>query len=955
MQVYRVADGEYLGEEPGCSIARDRGDGVTVDADDGPRIFIVEDDAGVAEALVDALGRLGFALCGIAENGEAALRLLPRARPDLVLIDLDLSSGLSGVEIAERLGDDLNAALIFLTSNSHAELAERALRAESAALLHKPFHLQVLKASIEMALFKHRAERQLSAANRALADKADELERSLALVQATLDATADGLLVVDRAGHLSANRQLLALWGIDPGAELRDDELRARLEAPLVDPAALTRDADEGASHLLFADDGRILERRCRRQRVGDLEVGCVFSFRDVTREFETHEALRILSTGLAHLSGEALLRELCHQLARLLDCDAAFVSTLPQGHAEGRLITLWVDGEERRPDAFAVAELPLEAILRDAVVVVDEGARARFPASRALAQLGAESCVFELLRDRAGRHIGLIGAVCRRPLAHPDRVAPILSLFAVLAKTNLLRAREAVTAEAVFEFSPDGLLIVRADGEIVAANSCAENLLGYARGELVGTSIDALVPDSHRDGHARRRAHFHGGTVARYLGSIDEPLKACRRDGDTIPVDIGLGPFSSADGAFVVVSLRDLRAHVRAAEERASLELQLRQLQKMEALGTLAGGIAHDFNNILGAIVANIELLRADLRETPAMERLEEVSAAADRATLLVRQILAFSRQQSPQRRVIVLAGVVREATTLLRATLPARIHLHLQIDDDPAILADATQIHQVLMNLGTNALHAIGDAHGEIVIRLQTTPIGRRTPRCAHDRYAELSVRDDGCGMDAATLDRIFDPFFTTKPTGEGSGLGLSVVHGIVIDHGGELAVDSAPGRGTTFTVLLPLAAEEPETAPVERHEPLPGDDSRVILIDDDPVLATVGEALLTRLGYQVRTFTDPCVALEALRAAPESCDLVLTDCNMPKLSGLDIARALRELRPELPLVLVSGHTGRSDEEIARAGIRYRLDKPYNLVSLNQTLAAARGVPERDPGEAT
>ncbi|MEZ4383246.1 MAG: response regulator [Nannocystaceae bacterium] len=953
MQVYQAAEEERADPSADGTSASDARGRTSTAADSSPRIFIVEDDAGVADALVDALERLGFALCGVAEDGDAALRELPRARPDLVVIDLDLRSGLSGVEIVERLGDDIDAALVFLTSNNQAELVERALRIDAAALLHKPFHLQVLRASVEMALYKQRAEKRLCAANRALAEKADALERSLALVQATLDATADGLLVVDGAGRLSANHQLLALWGIDRDEAPRDEALRARLEASLVNPADLLLDAVEGETSLLFAIDGRILERSYRRQRVGDLEVGGVFSFRDVTREFETHEALRLLSTGLAHLSGEALLRELCRQLARLLDCDAAFVATLPDGDGDGHLVALWLDGEERPPETFAVAELPLGALQRSDVLVVDGGARERFPDSRALADLAAESCAFELLRDRAGRCIGLFGAASRRALTRPDRVEPLLDLFSTLATTNLVRAREAITAKTVFESSPDGLIIARASGEIIAANANAEGLLGYAHGELVGQSIDVLVPEPRRAGHDRLRASVHHATIPRYLGSRDAPLSARRRDGETIPVDIGLGPFSAGDASFVVVSLRDLREHVRAAEERASLELQLRQLQKMEALGTLAGGIAHDFNNILGAIVANIELLRVDLRGTPQVARLEEVSAAADRATSLVRQILAFSRQQSPQRQVIVLADVVREATTLLRATLPARIQLRLEIDDDPAILADTTQIHQVLMNLGTNSLHAIGDSEGEIYMRLRTTPIGRRTSQEASDSYAEITVRDDGCGMEAAILERIFDPFFTTKPSGEGSGLGLSVVHGIVIDHGGELTVDSELGRGTTFTIYLPLAAEEPETAASEPHDTHPGDDCRVVLIDDDPVLATVGEALLTRLGYQVRTFTDPCAALDALRSEPESFDLVLTDCNMPKLSGLDIARTLRKIRPSMPLVLVSGHTGHTEAEIEQAGVRFRLDKPYNIARLDQTLAAARGVPVRAASE--
>jgi len=495
----------------------------------------------------------------------------------------------------------------------------------------------------------------------------------------------------------------------------------------------------------------------------------------------------------------------------------------------------------------------------------------------------------------------------------------------------------------AFYECSPDALLLVDSGGTVHLANNQAHALLGFPAGALLGVAVDTLVPDACRSAHAGHRRAFHERSRPRPMGTLKEPIHARRRDGEDIPVDVSLGPIDTVDGPMVVVSLRDMRPRLQAEEEKRAFEERLRDTQRLEALGTLAGGIAHDFNNILAAIVANLELARGDLPAAhPASAHLDQISAASQRATLLVRQILAFSRRQPPRRAVIGLAAVVREAVHLLRRTLPARIALQVAIDPGvPAVHADATQIHQVLMNLGTNAWHAITEPSGTIAIHLSAD----------HEHgTVRLAVRDDGCGMDLATRERIFEPFFTTKPLGKGSGLGLSVVHGIIHEHGGEISVESHVGIGTTVTVVLPIATEAEEEAPPERERRLGPESNvraapcRVALIDDDPVLVTVGEALLSRLGHRAVPFTDPKEALRAICAAPSAFDVVITDFNMPGMSGLDVSTALAAVRADLPVILASGHADRTDEELRSAGIRHRLDKPYDLDKLVRVLAEAR-----------
>ncbi len=373
-----------------------------------------------------------------------------------------------------------------------------------------------------------------------------------------------------------------------------------------------------------------------------------------------------------------------------------------------------------------------------------------------------------------------------------------------------------------------------------------------------------------------------------------------------------------------------NISARKEAERERNSLEMQLRESQKMEAVGTLAGGIAHDFNNIIANILGNAELARDDARANPlAMQSLEEILKAGARARDLVKQILSFSRRQATERKPLALAPVVEEAARLLRATLPARLVLHVHCEDGvPPVLADATQIQQVLINLAANAMQATRGAPGAIQIRLDTVVLNAtlvrtnpalqalftRHPGCT----VRLSMRDTGTGMDAPTMKRIFEPFFTTKPVDEGTGLGLSVVHGIVQGHEGAIVVESQPGKGATFFVFFPVAAVVTPAfdatpvvaAPVPPPAPVAAaSDIRLLYIDDDESLVFLVKRLLERRGYRVSGYSNQGDAMAELRANPAGFDLVLSDYNMPGMSGLDVAREVRGIRADLPVAVASG----------------------------------------------
>ncbi|HKQ83834.1 MAG TPA: ATP-binding protein [Steroidobacteraceae bacterium] len=389
-----------------------------------------------------------------------------------------------------------------------------------------------------------------------------------------------------------------------------------------------------------------------------------------------------------------------------------------------------------------------------------------------------------------------------------------------------------------------------------------------------------------------------------------------------------------------IVANYRDV------TERKLAADVQTRS-QRMEALGTLAGGIAHEFNNFLLAIGGNARLAIADLPDDdPAQESLSEIAKAAGRASDLVRRILAFGRAQEPKHEVLDLRAVVEEALKLLRSTLPALVQMRTRFDPDvPSIVADSTQIHQVIMNLATNAAHAVGRRAGLLEVELDAVNVDADLAATSRDLrigpYARVRIRDDGCGMSKEVLERIFDPFFTTKPAGQGTGLGLSVVHGIMKGHEGAIAVHSELGNGTTFDLYFPAAKDVAVSRPAPSRGGVKGAGEHVLYVDDDEAIVFLTTRVLKRLGYRVSGYTDVGAALNALKAAPQDFDVVVTDLSMPVMSGFDFAAAVREVRADLAVLMTSGYVRPEDREVARErGIRELILKPNTVEDLGHAL---------------
>jgi PAS domain S-box-containing protein len=399
--------------------------------------------------------------------------------------------------------------------------------------------------------------------------------------------------------------------------------------------------------------------------------------------------------------------------------------------------------------------------------------------------------------------------------------------------------------------------------------------------------------------------------------------------------------PMTLPDGSIGKLEIfRDITEHKK-------LEAQLRQAQKMESIGTLAGGIAHDFNNILYSLTGYTELALDDTEKgTRLHNNLQEVFSAAKCASDLVKQILTFSRQTEAEKKSVKVQSVVKEVIKLLKTSIPTTIEIRQNIDANcKPVLADPTQIHQVVMNLATNAYHAMREKGGVLNINVAKEKISMDDsasyPDLTPGTYIKLTVSDTGHGIDKAIIEKIFDPYFTTKPPGQGTGMGLSTIHGIVKSHGGDIKVYSEPGKGTEFYVYFPLIETKPVEPKTVSTGPVQKGSERILLVDDEEPIVRMVKQMLERLGYQVATRTSSVEALEAFRANSDKFDLVITDMTMPNMTGVELAPRLLEIRPDIPIILYTGFSEITDANKAKAlGIREFLMKPIVRDQIARTI---------------
>ncbi len=492
-----------------------------------------------------------------------------------------------------------------------------------------------------------------------------------------------------------------------------------------------------------------------------------------------------------------------------------------------------------------------------------------------------------------------------------------------------------------------DAVITIDDDQRVTYINTAAERQYGVIAAEVLGRRLSEI--------YEYRWLHPEDETIAttalHETGCWRGENVHVTRSGKAIHVESSVSRFRAQDGigSGLLAVIRDISARKKAEQEHMLLEAQLREAQKMEAMGTLAGGVAHDFNNILGTIIINTELARQDASSNDqALVSLAEIEKASIRARDLVQQILTFSRRQPPSRQVVSIPSIVQESARLLRAGLLERARIDCYCAaDTPSILADSTQLTQVLLNLGTNAAQAMEGRPGSIDIRVEGITLDQTSARpdlsLRPGRYARIVVSDMGHGMDAVTQRRIFEPFFTTRPPGKGTGLGLSVVHGIVQAHEGVIVVHSELGRGSRFELYFPRASEM-AAALGTTEDAGPASEGRgrhILYIDDDQPQLFANKRMMERWGYRVSAYFEQREALDAVLAGKLRVDLVVTDFNMPGTSGLEIARAIRDALPDLPVIMVSGYINDAlRTQAAAAGVRELIAKPQDREELRDAV---------------
>jgi PAS domain S-box-containing protein len=697
----------------------------------------------------------------------------------------------------------------------------------------------------------------------------------------------------------------------------------------------------------------------------------------DVTSQRQAEKALRSITHGTSALTGEAFFHQLVRELHEALGADHVMVATLEgEPPVRAQTIAFWSGNGYAATMAYDLAGTPCEAVSGGSLCYFASGVARLYPDDRVLGILGAECYLGVPLVGADGAPSGILAVMHGRPLGRPDWAQTVLSVFAAraaaelqrLGALNMLRASEEQLAT-VFDTVSDRLSLWSIDDggrtRLVSVNR-AGRMTGEHRSDgmwseqFIGRDMTSVMRSLFQTlGDAAPEA------VEEALAENEDSLRQLLASGEPVRHEEGIeyagGLYASevemipvfSDGGritHILRSAKDIADRLRAEAARSVSEARERQSQKLEAIGTLAGGIAHDFNNILTGIIGNAELARGELPEGhEALARLDEVVRAVHRARNVVRQIVTFSRREDGPRQPMRLAEVITGNFELLRASVPSSVTITTRVEaGDAMVMADAGQLALVLMNLCSNSADAVGDEGGQVSITQDVVPVteGHAAIRngVQPGEYARLVVEDDGSGMDEQVLRRIFDPYFTTKPLGQGTGLGLPVVHGIVRAHGGAVIVQSAVGIGTRMEVLLPrIAAPVTGTATADGNATR-GRGEHVFLVDDEAAIVDVGLRLLKRLGYTVSAFLDPQEALAAFEAGQDAVHLVVSDLTMPGLTGLHLARRIAAIRPDVPFILTTGYAAEHLEEVSSVpSIVEVLDKPFDRDTFARAVRAA------------
>jgi len=700
----------------------------------------------------------------------------------------------------------------------------------------------------------------------------------------------------------------------------------------------------QNGEYRWFESTGRAFETA-----LGDVR-GVIVS-RDITERKKSEEALEAIVKATVDPGNPNFFQNLVHQLAHAIQAPMVFLSErVEETFPIIKGLAFWHGDRFESKFEYNCLDGPCEKVFDGHPVYFPQGVQELFPLNPTAKALNIEGYCGTPLFNSEGHVVGNLAIMNQKPLSMNAHDRTLLEVFAARAGAELerKRAQEALQGSqeryrALYDEAPLMYFTVDVHLRILSVNKFGANMLGYTTEELVGQSVMTVVDPEDQERISRE--------IEDSFTSMNQAsrtvFRKVKKDGTRLWVrETSRSIVGPNQEQMLLLSCEDITDQRRVEDALEQSEKQLRHTQKMEAIGNLAGGIAHDFNNILGAILGYSELALTHAKKEPRLiSYLEEVLTAGHRAKELVKQILAFSRQSDQGREAVDLNVIVQEALRMVRATLPTTIEIRSTLAMGSAVVfADPTQIHQVIMNLCANAEYSMREHGGLLSLTVTSIEVTENStqefPELKPGTYLQLTIQDSGQGMPDQVLERIFEPFFTTKCLGEGTGLGLAVVHGIIMGHGGHIDVSSVVGQGTTFTVLLPRLDVVIPARSANAME-WPQGTGKVLFVDDEEVLARWGEQILTHLGYTVVTKTNPHEAVELFHKQPDQFDVVVTDQTMPAMSGEAFAKALLEIRHDILIVLCTGfsHT-MSAEKANQIGLKGFLMKPVNGAVLAKTL---------------
>lgn len=663
------------------------------------------------------------------------------------------------------------------------------------------------------------------------------------------------------------------------------------------------------------------------------------------------------VARGLSGARRETMFIDLTRAATELLKAEIGLIGRYLEIDGVPSIETLAciVDGQLLPNTTYPLSGTPCETVIGKEFRYYPENLGYLFPDSSARAHDVVGYAAYPLFNDDDSQ-FGIFAVMSYQALSDSRRAESLLRIFSerVVAEIQRNNAEDELKISeeryrAIFNASVDGLGLLSPEGRIIDVNVAMESLYGYSRTEMIGEKALRFARGPSRENAARfLDAVRHGN----YATMVD---KAFRRDGSEFFIEPRGVTVNYRGRQHILVVIRDVSDRRRAEEERAALEGQLRQAQKMEAIGHLTGGVAHDFNNILTSVLGYVELAHEHvegLHDQKLNRYLDRAQRSGERARDLIQQMLTFTRGQQGEPRPLPIESVIEDTVGLLESMVPATIRMKTQIEPAlPLVIADPVHIEQIMINLCLNARDAMPDG-GDLNIALATTKCdGELCSACqleVRGTYVEISVSDSGTGMPSELVERIFEPFFSTKETGKGSGMGLSTAHGIVHEYAGHIFVASTLGAGTTMRVLLPVtnaalppdAAVSPLQNPLKKHALFQGD---VLVVDDNEEVAEFVCDLLRDWGFDVTSFNDSEAALKHFLERPNTYNFVIADQTMPAITGLKLSQLLLAERDDLPIILYSGYSDDVDESVAHeAGIRALLSKPLDIETLRQEIIA-------------